>query len=187
MLKALAIAAAATLAVTPAIAYERDGKKAKMEKSDKGYGKKKDIVGKAVATESLSTLVAAVTAADLVETLQGDGPFTVFAPTNEGFAAIQSTVNTLLEPENKGQLQRVLTAHVVSGSLSAGDLVTVASSNGGSINLNTVAGDVLVVTVTDGGVTITDENGGVAKVIAADVKAKNGIVHVVDSVRVPQV
>ncbi|MEM6649527.1 MAG: fasciclin domain-containing protein [Pseudomonadota bacterium] len=187
MLKSLMVATAAfTLAATPAMAFDNHkDKTAKMEK--KNYGKKKTIVDKAVATDALSTLVAAVTAGDLVETLSGEGPFTVFAPTNEGFAAIQSTVDTLLQPENKEQLQRVLTAHVVAADLTSTDLALVASANGGSVNLTTVSGDTLTVTVSDAGVTVTDEKGGVANVTIADVDASNGTVHVVDAVLVPEV
>lgn len=138
-----------------------------------------DIVALAAGTESLSTLVTAVTAGELVETLQGDGPFTVFAPTNEAFAALpEGTLDSLLEPANKEQLQSVLTYHVVSGKVMAVDL-----SNGQEIV--TVQGDMLTVEITDGAVYIVDANGGKATVQTADVDASNGVVHVIDSVLLP--
>lgn len=138
-----------------------------------------DIVALAAGTESLSTLVTAVTAGELVETLQGDGPFTVFAPTNEAFAALpEGTLDSLLEPANKEQLQSVLTYHVVSGKVMAADL-----SNGQEIV--TVQGDTLTVEITDGAVYIVDANGGKATVQTADVEASNGVVHVIDSVLLP--
>ena len=132
-----------------------------------------NIVETAVATESLSTLVAAVTAGELVETLSAEGPFTVFAPTNDAFAAIQDTVDTLLMPENKSDLQNVLTYHVVAGSYTAADL-----SDG--MEIETVQGQKLTVSIVDETVTI---NG--AQVVLADVGTSNGVVHVIDTVLVP--
>ncbi|MEM9235054.1 MAG: fasciclin domain-containing protein, partial [Pseudomonadota bacterium] len=114
------------LAATAALSLVAGGAMA----ADHHKKSKMTIVETAVATDSLSTLVAAVKAADLVDTLNGDGPFTVFAPTNDGFAAIQSTVDTLLEPENKKALQGVLTYHVVAGKVKAGDLVKMAEEKG---------------------------------------------------------
>jgi uncharacterized surface protein with fasciclin (FAS1) repeats len=133
----------------------------------------KDIVGTAIDTPALSTLVAAVQAGDLVETLQSEGPFTVFAPTNDAFAAIQDTVDTLLQPENQADLQSVLTYHVVAGAVNAADL-----SDG--MMIETVQGGTLEVSITDGVVQI---NG--ATVVIADVNTSNGVVHVVDTVLVP--
>ncbi len=157
------------------------------KKMEAGYDKKADIAGVAMETEQLSTLVAAVKAAELVETLQGDGPFTVFAPTNDAFGDIQSTVDTLLADGNEDQLTKVLTAHVVAAELDATDLMLVAKANGGTVMLDTVSGDQLTVMVDGDTLTITDESGNTASVAKANVKAKNGIVHVVDTVLVPQV
>jgi len=132
-----------------------------------------DIVAVAQDTPDLSTLVAAVTAADLGPTLQGEGPFTVFAPTNDAFASIQSTVDTLLKPENKGELADVLTYHVVPGATMAADLTD------GQM-LTTVQGKKLEVAVDGDTVTV-----GGATVSQPDVAASNGVVHVVDTVLVP--
>lgn len=132
----------------------------------------KDIVG--IASESAKTLAAAVTAAGLVETLQGDGPFTVFAPTDAAFAAIQSDVDTLLKPENKAKLANILTYHVVSGKAMASDLKD-------GQELTTVQGGKLEVSIKDGKVMINGAN-----VTSADVHASNGIVHVIDKVILPK-
>ena len=134
----------------------------------------KDIVSLAVGNEDLSTLVAAVKAAGLVETLQGAGPFTVFAPTNEAFAALPAgTVENLLKPENKDQLIAVLTYHVVAAKVMSTDL-----KNGQKAG--TVQGSDVKVSISDMGVMIDE-----AKVIAADVKASNGVVHVINKVILP--
>ncbi len=145
------------------------------------------IVDAAVATGSLSTLVAAVTAADLVDTLASPGPFTVFAPVNSAFAALPAgTVDTLLMPQNKQQLQKVLTAHVVAGSLSAQDIVGLAKSNGGSVDVQTVSGDTLTAILSAGMLYVKDESGGIATVKTADIMKSNGTVHVVDKVLLPR-
>ena len=128
----------------------------------------------ALASESAKTLAAAVTAADLVETLEGAGPFTVFAPTDAAFAAIQSDVDSLLKPENKAKLASILTYHVVSGAHMAADLEDGAE-------LTTVQGEKLKVTVNGGKVTV-----GGANVTAADVAASNGVVHLIDKVLLPK-
>jgi uncharacterized surface protein with fasciclin (FAS1) repeats len=134
----------------------------------------KDIVDLAVGTEALSTLVAAVKAAGLVETLKSAGPFTVFAPTNDAFNALpKGTVATLLKPENKDQLVKILTYHVVSGKVLAGDL-----SDGQTAA--TVEGSKIKVTFSETGVLIND-----ARVVTADVDASNGVVHVIDRVILP--
>jgi uncharacterized surface protein with fasciclin (FAS1) repeats len=132
-----------------------------------------DIVATAQGSEDLSTLVAAVTAGDLVETLQGEGPFTVFAPTNQAFSDIQSTVDTLLEPENKDDLKNVLTYHVVPGSYPASALED-------GQELTTVQGEKLTVSIDGDTVKVGD-----ATVEQADVNADNGVVHVIDTVLVP--
>jgi len=132
----------------------------------------KDIV--AIAATDAKTLAAAVKAAGLTETLQGNGPFTVFAPTDAAFEAIQSEVDKLLKPENKSNLSKILTYHVVSGKTMAADLKD-------GQELTTVEGSKLKVTVTDGMVTV-----GNAKVIAADIVASNGVIHVIDKVLLPK-
>ena len=131
-----------------------------------------DIV--AIASTSAKTLAAAVKAAGLVETLQGKGPFTVFAPTDAAFKAIQSDVDELLKPESKGKLSKILTYHVVSGKTMAADLKD-------GQELTTVQGSKLKVTVKDGKVTV-----GGANVTSADVAASNGVVHVIDKVLLPK-
>jgi uncharacterized surface protein with fasciclin (FAS1) repeats len=134
----------------------------------------KDIVSLAVGNENLSTLVAAVKAAGLVETLQGAGPFTVFAPTNDAFAALPAgTLESLLKPENKAKLASILTYHVVPAKVMSTDL-----SNGQKAK--TVEGSEVKVMINDSGVMIND-----AKVVAADVAASNGVVHVIDKVILP--
>jgi len=144
------------------------------------------LVETAVGSSDHQTLVAAVKAADLVEALSGEGPLTVFAPTDAAFGALpEGTVDTLLLPENKAQLQSVLTYHVVPGAVSSTALVKLIGDNGGSAELSTLQGGTLTATISDGKVILTDANGGVATVIAADVKASNGVLHVTDAVSLP--
>lgn len=131
------------------------------------------IAAAAAATPDLSTLVSALQAADLVETLEGEGPFTVFAPTNEAFAAIQPTVDNLLKPANKDELTKVLTYHVVPGTYTSADL-----KNGQK--LKTVEGQDLTVSIKDGTVKVND-----ATVEKADIETSNGVVHIIDGVLVP--
>ena len=136
--------------------------------------KNKDLVAVAADAGSFNTLVAAVKAAGLVETLQGDGPFTIFAPTDAAFAKLPAgTVDDLLKPENKAKLVAVLTYHVVPGKIMAADVTTSKP--------NTVNGQPLSISVTDGGVTVDG-----ARVVKADVTASNGVIHVIDSVVLPQ-
>lgn len=147
----------------------------------------KNIVENAVNSADHTTLVAAVKAAGLVETLQSPGPFTVFAPTNDAFGKLPAgTVDTLLMEENKDQLVKVLTAHVVAGKLSAADLVSRARANGGRYNMQTVSGDALTAEVRGNHVYIYDEAGGAALVTIADVNQSNGVIHVVDDVLLPR-
>lgn len=139
----------------------------------------RDIIVIAGETSSLSTLVTAVQAADLVDTLKGDGPFTVFAPTNEAFAALpDGTLDDLLLPENKDQLTDVLTYHVVSGKVMSSDL-----SDGQVIE--TLQGGELTVEIMDGVVSLVDAGGNKAVVSSADVETSNGVVHVIDAVVLP--
>lgn len=151
------------------------------------YGAKPEsVVAVAMASEAHTTLVAAVKAAGLVGTLQGDGPFTVFAPTNAAFDALpDGTVTTLLEPANQAQLQGILTYHVVPAKLKAKDVLGAIEQGGGEAMVETVAGGKLTVSLDGEKVVITDAQGNVATVTATDLKAKNGVVHVIDTVLMP--
>jgi uncharacterized surface protein with fasciclin (FAS1) repeats len=147
----------------------------------------KTIVDIAVGSKDHTTLVAAVTAADLVTVLQGKGPFTVFAPVNAAFAKLpEGTVTTLLKVENKAALAKVLTYHVVAGNLDAAAVVKAITDGGGKVVVTTVSGGKLTVSLKDGKVILTDENGGVATVLVTDLKADNGVIHVIDSVVLPK-
>ncbi len=147
----------------------------------------KNIVENAVNSPIHTTLVAAVKAAGLVDTLMTPGPFTVFAPTNDAFGDLPAgTVDTLLKPENKDSLTKVLTAHVVAGKVSAGDLVGKIKAHGGSYNMKTVSGDALTAKLHGNSVYIFDESGGAAKVTIADVNQSNGVIHVVNDVLLPK-
>ena len=144
------------------------------------------IVDGAVASADHGTLVAAVKAAGLVETLQGDGPFTVFAPTDAAFAKLPAgTVESLLRPENKADLTRVLTYHVVAGEVGSADLVEKIRAAGGSARLTTVAGGNLTAKLDAGKVVLVDGKGGSATVTLADLDQSNGVIHVIDSVVLP--
>lgn len=147
----------------------------------------KNIVENAVNSKDHTTLVAAVKAAGLVDTLMSEGPFTVFAPVNAGFEALpEGTVETLLKPENKDTLTKVLTAHVVAGKLSGAELMKKARANGGRYNMNAVSGDALTAVVKGSNLYIFDESGGASKVTIADVNQSNGVIHVVESVLLPK-
>jgi len=146
----------------------------------------KNIIENAVNSKDHTTLVAAVKAAGLVETLEGDGPFTVFAPTNEAFNMLPAgTVETLLKPENKGQLTTVLTYHVVAGRLGSKELMEKVKEGHGMAMLTTVQGEQLTVMQKDNALWIKDSKGGIAKITIKDVNQKNGVIHVVDHVLLP--
>ena len=146
----------------------------------------KNIIENAVNSKDHTTLVAAVKAADLVETLSGAGPFTVFAPTNAAFDKLPAgTVETLLKPENKAMLAGILTYHVVSGKVSAADLTKMIKDNGGKTMVKTVAGGTLTAMMKGKNVVLMDEKGGTATVTIADVNQSNGVIHVIDSVLLP--
>ncbi len=148
---------------------------------------KKDIVDTAMATDQLSTLVAAVKAADLVNTLKGAGPFTVFAPANDAFAALpDGTVDSLLQPENKSALTKVLTYHVVAGKVAAKDVAAAIKAGNGRAELTTVQGGKLVAMMDGKDVVLMDEMGRRSKVTAVDVMTSNGVVHLIDSVVMPK-
>lgn len=147
----------------------------------------KTIVDLAVGSTDHTTLVAAVKAADLVATLQSAGPFTVFAPTNTAFGKLPAgTVETLVKPENKSMLTKILTYHVVAGNFNAGAVVKAIKDGGGKATLKTVSGGSIVASLENGKVVLTDEKGGVATVVAADLNASNGVIHVVDAVVLPK-
>ena len=147
----------------------------------------KTIVQNASQAHNLTTLVAAVKAAGLVDTLSGPGPFTVFAPTNDAFAALPAgTVDTLLKPENKAKLTQVLTYHVVPGRLTAKELMAEVRKGGGSATLTTVEGDTLTVTASHGKLMLADASGNMATITTKNVAQANGMVHVIDKVLMPK-
>ena len=146
----------------------------------------KNIVENAVNSKDHTTLVAALKAAGLVDTLSGKGPFTVFAPTNEAFAALpEGTVDTLLKPENKATLTKILTYHVVPGKMTSKDLAKAVKSGGGTASVKTVEGDSLTVSKDGEQWAITDAKGNVAHVTIGDVMQSNGVIHVIDKVLMP--
>jgi uncharacterized surface protein with fasciclin (FAS1) repeats len=147
----------------------------------------KNIIQNAVNSKDHTTLVAAVKAAGLVDTLEGPGPFTVFAPTNEAFTKLPAgTVDTLLKPENKATLVKILTYHVVPGRMTAVALMKAVRDGEGEAHLKTVAGeDLIVKQAGPGKLTVTDSKGDVAMVTIADVLQSNGVIHVVDTVLLP--
>lgn len=146
----------------------------------------KNIVENAMNSKDHTTLVAAVKAAGLVETLQGPGPFTVFAPTNAAFDKLPpGTVDTLVKPENKEKLTKILTYHVVAGDYSAAKLAEMAKANGGKAELTTVQGEKITVTEKMGAWWVKDAKGGKAKITIADVDQSNGVIHVIDGVLMP--
>jgi len=181
-LKALALASALSVSALAGAAYAENpmvGGAAMFEN--------KNIIENAVNSKDHTTLVAAVKAAGLVETLQGEGPFTVFAPVNSAFEALpEGTVETLLKPENKDQLTKILTCHVVGKAVMSEALQGMIMDDGGKHPIPTLGGCTLQGTYTDGKIMIEDENGGVANVTIADVVQSNGVIHVIDSVLLPK-
>jgi uncharacterized surface protein with fasciclin (FAS1) repeats len=146
----------------------------------------KDIIDNAVNSQDHTTLVAAVKAAGLVDTLKGPGPFTVFAPTNEAFAKLPAgTVETLLKPENKETLTKILTYHVVAAKVSSKDLVKMIKDGHGTATLKTVGGGTLTAMAQGGKIMLKDEKGGISTVTIADVFQSNGVIHVIDTVLMP--
>lgn len=151
------------------------------------FAQKKDIVEIAVGSPDHTTLVAALKAADLVTTLQGKGPFTVFAPTNAAFEKLPAgTVTTLLKPENKAQLSKILTYHVVSGNIDASGVIAAIKKGNGKAELTTVSGGKLTASMEKDKVKLTDESGNSAYVVVADLKGSNGVIHVIDGVVLPK-
>jgi uncharacterized surface protein with fasciclin (FAS1) repeats len=146
----------------------------------------KNIVENAVNSKDHTTLVAAVKAAGLVDTLMGDGPFTVFAPVNSAFDALpEGTVETLLKPENKAQLTKILTCHVVAAKALSGAIEKMVADDGGVHPVKTVGGCTFQAKTQDGKIMIIDEQGNSAAVTIADVKQSNGVIHVIDTVLLP--
>jgi len=173
--------AVVALAVTSALA----GMKNPMVGGHEMYPTK-NILENAVNSADHTTLVVAVKAAGLVDTLSGAGPFTVFAPTNEAFAKLPAgTVDTLLKPENKQLLTKVLTYHVVAGRVSAADLKKMIQQGKGTVELTTVAGGKLWAMEKDGHIVLQDEKGGISTVTIPNVFQSNGVIHVVDTVVMP--
>lgn len=147
---------------------------------------KADIVDTAASVSDFSTLVTAVKAAELVDVLKSEGPFTVFAPTNDAFAKLpKSTLETLLKPENQKQLQAVLTYHVIKGNLMAADVLTALEKNKGKMKVKTVGGSEVTVALEGNSVKLYDNNGNVATVVKTDVKTSNGVIHIIDTVVIP--
>ena len=147
----------------------------------------KTIVDVAASNNDFSTLVTAVKAADLVSALQGDGPFTVFAPTNAAFGKIdKATLGSLLQPENKAALANILTYHVVPSKLMASDVVAALKKNNGKVEVKGLNGQVLTVMSKDGKIWIKDQKGNYSEIVATDVKADNGVIHVIDTEVMPK-
>ncbi|MGB5692263.1 MAG: fasciclin domain-containing protein [Flavobacteriaceae bacterium] len=146
----------------------------------------KNIVEIAASVDDFSTLVTALKAADLVGALQGDGPFTVFAPVNAGFAKIDSdALNSLLQPQNKEELSAILTYHVVAGKITAADVVNALKSGNGKAELTTLNGAKLTAVQKDGGIFLMDQNGNYSKIAKTDVMASNGVIHIIEDVVMP--
>jgi len=147
----------------------------------------KNIIQNAVNSKDHTTLVAAVKAAGLVDTLSGPGPFTVFAPTNEAFEMLpKGTIESLLKPENKDKLVKILTYHVVKADALAPAIMKMVKDDGGRHMVTTVAGNKLAITVKDSKIMLEDESGGTATVTIQDVKQSNGVIHVIDRVLLPK-
>jgi len=147
----------------------------------------KTVVDVAVSSKTHTTLVTALKAADLVSTLQGAGPFTVFAPTNAAFAKLpKGTLENLLKPGNKATLTKILTYHVVSGNLDAAAVLKAIKEGKGKVALKTVSGGTLTASLKNGKVVLTDEKGETATVTTTDLKAKNGVIHVINAVLMPK-
>ncbi len=145
------------------------------------------IVDVAVNNKDFSTLVTALKAADLVGALQGDGPFTVFAPTNDAFGKLDSkTLSSLLEKENQKALANILTYHVVSGKLAASDVVAALKKGNGSVDLTALNGQVINVMQKDGKIWLKDSNGNYSEIVATDVMGSNGVIHVINTVVMPK-
>ena len=152
-----------------------------------GLSAQKTLVDVAVGNKDFTTLVTALKAADLVSALQGEGPFTVFAPTNDAFAKIDAkTLSSLLEAGNKEALANILTYHVVSGKLAASDVVAALKKGDGMVELKALNGQVITVTQKDDKIWLKDSNGDFSEIIATDVMGSNGVIHVIGTVVMPK-
>ncbi|MBR1216953.1 fasciclin domain-containing protein [Bradyrhizobium sp. U87765 SZCCT0131] len=182
-----AVAVGALLASAPVVAQDKMSGEKTVNVGGAPMYPSKNIVQNAVNSKDHTTLVAAVKAAGLVPTLEGAGPFTVFAPTNAAFTKLPAgTVDTLLKPENKPKLTAVLTYHVVPGRLTAAALMKAVKDGGGTAKFKTVEGDELTVKQPEAGkLSVTDAKGGTAMVTIPDVLQSNGVIHVVDTVLLP--
>lgn len=184
-MKRIILMAAAVLAFAPQASFAKGTEKTVMVGGAPMYPSK-NIVENAVNSKDHTTLVAAVKAAGLVETLQSAGPFTVFAPTNAAFSMLPAgTVDNLLKPENKNMLTSVLTYHVVAGSWSAEEIIEMVKKGNGMFTAKTVQGENLTFMWKDKSIWIKDAKGGVAKVTIKDVNQSNGVIHVIDHVLMP--
>jgi uncharacterized surface protein with fasciclin (FAS1) repeats len=184
--KAGAMAAALMLASAPAFAQSAMPMGRTVMVGGAAMLPSRNIIQNAVNSKDHTTLVAAVKAAGLVDTLSGPGPFTVFAPTNEAFAKLPAgTVDTLVKPENKATLTKILTYHVVAGKMSAMDLMAMVKAGGGKASLTTVQGESLSVMQSGMKLMLTDAKGGMSTITIADVNQSNGVIHVVDTVLMP--
>lgn len=147
----------------------------------------KTIVDIAVGNDSFTTLVTALKAVDLVSALQGDGPFTVFAPTNDAFGKVDSNaLNSLLEPKNKKALANVLTYHVVPGNLMASDVLAALKKGNGEVEVKALNGQILTVVQSKGKIWLKDQNGNYSEIVKTDVAGSNGVIHVIDTVVMPK-
>jgi uncharacterized surface protein with fasciclin (FAS1) repeats len=178
----------ATLVLATSVGFTANAQKEKtVEVGGAPMYPSKNIIENAVNSKDHTTLVAAVKAAGLVETLSSTGPFTVFAPTNAAFDKLpKGTVDNLLKPENKGQLTGVLTYHVLAGKFNAKDVMAAIKKNGGKATMKTVAGGDLTFSMKGDSLVVWDASGGMAMVTIADVNQSNGVIHVVDSVLLPK-
>jgi uncharacterized surface protein with fasciclin (FAS1) repeats len=180
------VAAAMFLAIIPAIAQQAKAQEKTVMVGGAPMYPSKNIVENAVNSKEHTTLVAAVKAADLVETLQSPGPFTVFAPVNSAFNKLPAgTVDNLLKPENKPQLQAVLTYHVIPGRLSSAELMKQISHGSGTATMKTVQGESLTFVMKGNSLWVKDTKGNKAKVTTKDVFQSNGVIHVIDKVLMP--
>jgi uncharacterized surface protein with fasciclin (FAS1) repeats len=179
---AVAALALGSVAVTPTFAQDKP-----VTVGGAPMYSNKNIIENAVNSKDHTTLVAAVKAAGLVDTLSGPGPFTVFAPTNEAFAKLpKGTVDTLLKPENKAKLVKILTYHVVKADAMADAIKKMIKDDGGKHTITTVSGGKLVAMMKGDKIELQDENGGIATVTIANVKQSNGVIHVIDHVLLPK-
>jgi uncharacterized surface protein with fasciclin (FAS1) repeats len=182
----LALAAAAVTFAAPVAVTAHDRAKPNPTVGGAAMLPAKTIVENASKAPNLTTLVAAVQAAGLAETLASPGPFTVFAPTDAAFAKLpDGTVAMLVKPENKATLTKILTYHAVAGNVSSSDLVGLINKNGGSVTVTTIAGEPLKARLSGSTIVLTDAKGGQSAVTTADVRQSNGVVHVIDSVLLP--